>query len=158
MAKDKKKFRDTKVGGFLADNAPNILEGVGDLVPGGGLLDVVADMIRGSSMTDEQKAEAERLLQETYKLEVDDRSSARQRQVDMAEADNEDLMFNVAGFVGLACFLFLAISVVFVDIPSDNKEVWIHMIGIIEGVVVSIFAYFFGSAARRNKLTSWVKP
>jgi hypothetical protein len=149
--KDRKKFKDTKVGGFLADHSPSILETIGDFVPGGGLLDVAADLIRGSEMTEEQKAEAQKLLVEEYALEVQDRKSARERQVGIAEADDEDLMFNISGIVGLTIFTFLAVSVVFLEIPDSNREVWIHLIGIVEGVVVSIFAFFYGSAAKRNK-------
>ena len=62
--KDRKKFADTKVGQWLNKNAPNILDIAGDVVPvGGGVLDAVADAIRGDEgIPAEQKLEFERLL------------------------------------------------------------------------------------------------
>ena len=41
MSKEKKKFKDTKVGKFLAGAAPGILGTVGDVLPDQGLLGVV---------------------------------------------------------------------------------------------------------------------
>ena len=45
--KERKRLRDTKVGQWLKTNAPDLLEGVGELVPDAGILDVVAGVIRG---------------------------------------------------------------------------------------------------------------
>jgi len=39
---------------------------------------------------------------------------------------------------------------VYLSIPESNKEVWIHTIGIIEGVVLSIFGYFYGSSVKKK--------
>jgi CDP-diglyceride synthetase len=41
-------------------------------------------------------------------------------------------------------------AIVYLTIPVDNKEVWIHLIGITEGIVISIFGYYFGSSIKRN--------
>ena len=60
-------------------------------------------------------------------------------------------MFNLTGLVGLAAFSFIIYAIVYLDIPESNKEVWIHLIGISEGIVLSIFGYFYGSAVRKNK-------
>ena len=60
-------------------------------------------------------------------------------------------MFNLTGLTGLGAFLFIVYAIVYLDIPESNKEVWIHLIGICEGIVLSIFGYFFGSAIKNDK-------
>lgn len=52
MQKDKKKFKDTKMGAFLKVKAPKVLEVVGDLVPDGGLLEAVGKMLAGDPEAD----------------------------------------------------------------------------------------------------------
>jgi len=61
-----------------------------------------------------------------------------------------DLLFNITGIVGLAVFLFMVYAVMFLKIPADNKEVVIQLIGMCQGVALSIFGYFFGSSIKRN--------
>ena len=73
------------------------------------------------------------------------------REVEKAKTGGFDLMFNLTGLVGLAAFSFIIYAIVYLEIPESNKEVWIHLIGISEGIVLSIFGYFYGSAVRKNK-------
>ena len=82
---------------------------------------------------------------------VADRDSARKREVEKAKTGQFDLMFNLTGIVGLGAFAFMIYAIVYLQIPESNKEVWIHLIGICEGIVLSIFGYFFGAAVRKNK-------
>jgi len=50
----------------------------------------------------------------------------------------------------LFVFVFLVFAIVFLQIPEPNKEVFIHLVGICEGIVLSIFGYFFGGIVRKN--------
>ncbi len=43
--KNKKKFKDTKVGVFLKEKAPKILNGIGDILPDNGVYGVVKNLI-----------------------------------------------------------------------------------------------------------------
>ena len=90
-------------------------------------------------------------IKELYELEVADRDSARKREVEISKTKKFDLMFNLTGLTGLGAFLFIVYAIVYLDIPESNKEVWIHLIGICEGIVLSIFGYFFGSAIKNDK-------
>jgi hypothetical protein len=147
----KKKFKDTKFGIWLKGKSPKILEIAGDLLPDAGLLGALGKLISSDPlMTTEEKSEAHSQLKELYQLEVADRDSARKREVGIAETGRFDFMFNLTGIIGLGAFVFLIYATVFLEVPSENKEVWIHLIGICEGVVLSIFGYFFGSAVRKN--------
>jgi hypothetical protein len=59
-------------------------------------------------------------------------------------------MMTLTGIVGLAAFGFLVYTVVTTQVPESNKEIFIHMIGIVEGVALSIFGYYFGSAVKKE--------
>lgn len=143
----KKKFKDTKVGKFLALRGPHILEAVGDLVPDAGVLGAIGEMIKqDNDLTEKDKEAAARILEQ----EIADRDSARKREAAIAEYRKFDLLFNLTGLTGLAAFGFLIYAIVYLEIPEQNKEVWIHLIGICEGIVLSIFGYFFGSAIKKN--------
>ncbi len=45
MPKEKKKFKDTKVGVFLKEKAPKILDSVGDILPDNGAFGIVKNLI-----------------------------------------------------------------------------------------------------------------
>ena len=145
----KKKFNETKVGKFILKKLPGFVSGT---LPENGILGVIKNLIdKDPEITPEEKAQMHKELVELYELEVADRDSARRREVEKAKTGGFDLMFNLTGIVGLAAFCFIIYAIVYLQIPESNKEVWIHLIGISEGIVLSIFGYFFGSAVRKNK-------
>jgi hypothetical protein len=148
---DRKKFKDTKVGIFLSKKAPQILDTVGDVLPNNGVLGIVKNLIdKDETITPEDKEIAKEHINELYELEVKDRVSAREREIEVAKAGKHDMLFNITGFIGLGVFCFIVYAIAFLKVPEENKEVWIHLIGICEGVVLSIFGYYFGSAVKRN--------
>jgi len=149
--KDRKKFKDTKVGVFIKDKAPEILDTVGDLLPDAGVLGVVKNLVQMSDkFTPEEKEIVNLDLAQMYETEVKDRESARNREVEMSKLGSKDFMFTLTGLIGLAVFCFIVYAIAFLQIPDANKEIWIHLIGISEGVVLSIFGYYFGSAMKKN--------
>ena len=149
--KDRKKFKDTKVGIFIKDKAPEILETVGDLLPDAGVLGVVKNLINISDkFTPEEKELLTEDLTEMYEMEVQDRESARTREIEVSKAGKHDYLFTLTGLIGLGVFCFIVYAIAFLQIPDANKEIWIHLIGISEGVVLSIFGYYFGSAMKKN--------
>jgi hypothetical protein len=146
--KKKKKFKDTKVGQFLLKKLPGF---VSDNLPDKGILGVVKNLIdNDEEITPEERAEMHKELVELYSLEVADRDSARKREVEKAKTGQFDFMFNLTGIVGLLAFAFIIYAIVYLEVPENNKEVWIHLIGICEGIVLSIFGYFYGSAVHKK--------
>ena len=146
--KKNKKFKDTKVGQFILKKIPSF---VGDILPEKGVLGVVKNLIDSDpELTSQDKTQLNNELIELYKLEIADRDSARKREVEKAKTGGFDFMFNLTGVIGLGAFAFIIYAIVYLQIPESNKEVWIHLIGICEGIVLSIFGYFFGSAIRKN--------
>ena len=145
---EKKKFKDTKVGKFLLKKLPGI---VGSILPDKGVLGILKNVIDSDdSITKEEKETLHRELIQLYSLEIQDRDSARKREVEKAKTGQFDFMFNLTGVVGLFAFAFIIYAIVYLEVPENNKEVWIHLIGICEGIVLSIFGYFFGSAIKNK--------
>ncbi len=138
--------------GWLKSKAPDILRVVGDVVPDAGVLGIISRLIDDDpNLVPADKEQGHNHLKELYALEVSDRDSARKREVEISKTRNFDLMFNLTGMIGLGSFAFIIYAIVYLTIPEPNKEVWIHLIGITEGIVLSIFGYFFGSAVRKNR-------
>ena len=143
-----KPFKDTKVGKFLMKKLP---EFAGAALTGGPL-DAIKTLIdEDTDLTTEEKVQLRKELIELSKIEVEDRDSARRREVEIAKAGRIDIMYNLTGIVGLASFAFIVYAIVYLEIPKENKEVWIHLIGICEGIVLSIFGYFYGSSIKKEK-------
>ena len=151
MPENKKPFKETGLGKFLLGAGSTIIDVVGDALPDKGLLGVVKNLIdKDPNLSEDQKSEAHDRLVELYRLEVEDRDSARKREVNLRKYGT-DWMFNLTGIVGLSAFAFLVYTVVTTQVPESNKEIFIHLIGIVEGVALSIFGYYFGSAIKENK-------
>lgn len=148
----RKKFKDTKVGKFLAEKAPKILQTVGDILPDRGALGIVKNLINlADDISPEDKEMLSQEILKLEELEVKDRDSARNREIEIAKLQKFDILFYLTGITGLSSFCFMIYAIVYLSIPEANKEVWIHLIGITEGIVISIFGYYFGSSIRRNQ-------
>jgi len=148
---DKKPFKETGLGKILLSVIPGFVKGASKALPDSGVLGVIKNLIdTDPDMSDEEKAQAHDQLVELYRLEVEDRDSARKREAAIINAGGKDWMMTLTGIVGLAAFAFLVYTVVTTKVPETNKEIFIHMIGIVEGVALSIFGYYFGSAVKKD--------
>jgi hypothetical protein len=150
--KPKKKFKDTKVGKFLSKVAPSVLGVAGDLLPDAGVLGVVKNLIeKDDSISPEDKAAALDQVRSMYELEVADRDSARNREIEVKKTGSKDFMMLATGVSGLASFLFIIYAVVYEPTVLEN-DLFVHLMGMVEGVVISnIFAYYYGTSAQDRK-------
>ena len=140
----KKPFKETKVG--------KLLSGAKSLLPEKGVLGVFKNLIdTDEELTPEEKSEAHKALIEAYEAEVQDRDSARSREVEIAKSGKSDWLFNITGLVGLGSFGVIIWAILYLDIPETNKELFYHLIGIVEGVSLSIFGYYFGTSMKDEK-------
>lgn len=144
------RLKDTKVGKLLATKAPKVLELAGDLLPDKGLLGIVKNLVQDDkTLTPEEKKQLHIELVELYELEVADRDSARNREIEMAKAGANDWMMNLTGVIGLMCFVFIVYSVVYVPTVSEN-DLFVHLMGMVEGVVIgNIFAFYYGTSSKK---------
>lgn len=149
---NKKKFKDTKLGKFLLKTSPSILDIAGNLLPDAGVLGIVKNLIdKDLNMSPEDKAQAQSYIKDLYALEVADRDSARKREVEVAKTNKQDWMMMFTGMTGLLSFIFTIYAVVYIPTVLDN-DLFIHLMGMIEGVVISnIFAYYYGTSSENRK-------
>ena len=140
-----KPFKETKVGKFLLEKLPNL---AGDILPDKGVLGIVKNLIDSDDSLPPE--ERKRLLKELYELEIADRDSARKREVEIKKAGGQDWMMFVTGIVGLLSFMFMIYAVVYIPSVSEN-DLFVHLMGMIEGVVVSnLFAYYYGTSTDKK--------
>jgi hypothetical protein len=146
-----KKLKETKIGKLLKSKAPKVFEIAKDLLPDKGILGVVKNLIDTEpDLTSEEKAQLHKEIIEAYKLEVEDRDSARKREIEVAKVRKFDLMFTLTGLVGLGTFVFLVYTIVYITIPEHNEKTFYTLIGLCEGIVLSIFSFYFGSSMKKN--------
>ena len=139
MSDEKKKFKDTKIGGWLSKNAPKVLDAVGDALPDKGVLGVVKNLIdRDPDLTIEQKMEYEK-LQNDFLIQQEQQVSDRWK-YDMSS--DSWLSKNVRPLTvsALILFLFLLIFLDALEIKFIVKESWISLYETI--LITAIGGYF----------------
>ena len=146
----KKKFRETKVGKFLSEKAPDILNVAGELLPDAGLLGAVSKMIDESKLTPEDKAQAHAQLVELYNLEVEDRKSAR-----LMYSSDSTVQKILATVFTIAYFaLSFIMFKYFVEEDIDLGEFEISFISTIFGAMTAkvntVVDFFFGGSAKKE--------
>lgn len=138
---DKKPFNETKVGKLL-----------NKVLPDKGVIGVLKDVLDlDESLTPEDKERAAERLIQAYEAEVSDRDSARKREVEVTKTGKFDFLFNLTGLVGLTAFGVIVWAILALEIPESNRELFYHLIGIVEGVTLSIFGYYFGTSMKDEK-------
>ena len=163
MSEKKKPFKDTKFWKFVTEKikpvAGDVLEIVGD-VTGIGAIEKVGELLNDRKENDTQvqalaiefelkklefELEFQKIEIEQFKAEVQDRESARNMRNEFTRAGKIDWEHFIVNMVGLSLFLFVVIYLLYRTVPADNRELVIHILGIIEGVVLSIFAFHNGT-------------
>ena len=145
-----KKLKDSKLGKLLKNKAPKILEIAGDLLPEKGVLGVVKNLIdKDENLSSEDKKMLHDQTLEMYELQVKDRDSARKREIEVAKVRKFDFMFTLTGLVGLGTFCFLVYAIVYITIPEHNEKTFYTLIGLCEGITLSIFSFYFGASLRK---------
>lgn len=155
--KQKKKFKDTKFGAFLnkaSEYVPEVLN-VGSKLATGNIVGAVTDVKNILTKDAQNNQRAKDLLiefqkyemeyaKELYELEIADRDSARNREVELAKTGKTDWLMYATGCAGLGSFCIIVYAVVFGEV---KESAMMHqMIGLIEGVALTIFAYYFGTS------------
>lgn len=163
-ARDKKKFFDTGFGKFVKKAGtvvPEILDVAADVVSGDfiGAVEKVKGHLQAAALRDERAKELLKEMQlaeyafikDMEELAVRDRESARQREMAYVQAGKFDIEHFIFGMIGLLAFGFGLYVVVYVTVPEDNKPLFHTMLGLIEGVVLTMYAYHYGSSRSSRK-------
>lgn len=147
--KERKPFKETKIGIFLNEKAPDLLENIVDFIPDGGVPGFIKNILQHDKLSPEDKLKAIELLNhelEMYKIDAGDRANARDREREYVKAKRTDWMMMGAGFTGLCSFIFIVVTAVFMPEVFEKNPVLHQIVGMVEGVALTIFMYYYGSS------------
>ena len=138
------KLKETKLGQWFRDKSPDVLEAIGELVPGGEVLKALGVLIDKTTESEAEKEQARLMLQE---LENADRASARNREVEVTKAlGKRDYM---QMFVGVSAMVIGIALVIWAKNGVEDKEIFFHILGFAEGTLVGqVVNYYFGSSQK----------
>lgn len=151
-----KKFNETKVGQFLGQVAPEILELVGDTIPGGGILTALFE--KKVDKTPEQEQQFAKLINE-YELELlktrlDDVADARNMQKTALKQDDKfskQFIYWLAAGSLLLGFGYI-FWITFGSIPEQNQRFADTILGVvIATIITTIYNFFYGSSDGSKK-------
>ena len=114
----------------------NLIEGIGE------------SLMKDPELSPEQKQEVAEIIQlelEELDLRLKDVQNARNREIEIAKTGKKDPMMLIVGIVGISVFVFMVGAIVFKPELQDNKLL-IHLLGMVEGVAITIFSYYYGSS------------
>ena len=137
---DKKKFKDTKVGKFLSTAAPSILGLASNLLPDGGTLNLVKNLIKkDKTLPAEDKETALRLLEQDM---VEMQEVSKRWEADMKS--DSYLSKNTRPLT----LIFLTVSlVVFIFLDGFDMEWTVDTgwIDLLKSLLITVYVAYFGS-------------
>jgi hypothetical protein len=140
MPRTKKKFSETKVGGFLSKVAPGILGIAGDILPDAGVLGIVKNLIRKDKKLPPEDKEKALMLLEQDMVEMEEVS--KRWTADMKS--DSWLSKNTRPMT----LIFLTISMVSL-ILLDSFEIQFAVDGgwvdLLKSLLVTVYVAYFGS-------------
>ena len=138
MNKPKKKFKETRVGQFLANVAPDLLGAASDLLPDAGVLKMVGKLIKGDSgITPQNKEEALKLIE----IDIVEMQELTKR----LEADNEHTITRLIRPVTFGCMFILFLAMVFFDGNIGEFNINPLYIPVIQSLFGTMTIFYFGS-------------
>jgi hypothetical protein len=174
--KPRRKFNETGLGQFLKEKVKPILGDVVDLagdITGIEILNKVGDKLNAKrdedaaiaalasefemkrfewqmeldKMDNEYRMELLRTEMEVFKTEVQDRESARSREISFMQANGgkRDWLMGSVVIAGLLMVIGVILVLVFVEIPAGNQRLADMSFGTIMAFGASVFSYYLGT-------------
>ena len=142
MGLPKKKLKDTKVGKFLSQKGPSILEAVGDVIPDAGILGLIGKLIQKEDPTvlpPHDKETALKLLeQDIVEMQEISKRWSSDMQSDSWLSKNTRPM----------TLIFLTVSMVILvllDSFDINFEVGSGWVDLLKSLLITVYVAYFGS-------------
>jgi len=143
-----KKLKDTKVGEWLKDKAPDIFESVKDALPDQGVLGVIKNLIDNEpSLTPEQKMEFDKLK---FEQEMNAQNNVSRRwEADMSSDAKIAKVIRPATMIALMVFFMIVMIWDGVDPTFMPPESYISLLEIL---MLTVFgAYFAGRTIEKTQ-------
>jgi len=142
---ERKKIRDTKLGKWLKDKAPNILDTVGDLLPDSGGLGVVKNLLDKEPDIDPEEAKAMLEAEVQFQNNVTERWKA-----DMGS--DVKLAKYIRPITHIALMFMFMLTMVFDSLdnwPFNVKDSYVSLLEIL--MLTSFGAYFAGRTIEKTR-------
>ena len=140
-----KKIRDTKLGIWLKDKAPNVLGLVGDLLPDSGALGVVKNLIDNDPKVDPAEAKAAIDAEVKFQENVTDRWKA-----DMGSDVKLAKLIRPVTLIALMLMFMLTMVADSIDgLPFNVKDSYVDLLQIL--MMTAFGAYFAGRTIEKSK-------
>jgi hypothetical protein len=142
---EKKKIRDTKLGQWLKDKAPTILDTVGDLLPDSGGLGVVKNLLDREPDIDPEEAKAMLEAEVQFQNNVTERWKA-----DMGS--DVKLAKHIRPITLIALMFMFMLTMVFDSLdnwPFNVKDSYVSLLEIL--MLTSFGAYFAGRTIEKTR-------
>lgn len=138
--KQRKKFKETKVGVFLKEKAPKILDGIGEILPDNGVYGVVKNLIT----TDKQMSPADKeTAMKLLDMDMAEMQSVSERwQYDMKSDSWLSKNTRPLTLIYLTVCMTLYIVLDSLQMVFDMKEAWIDLL---QTLLVTVYVAYFGS-------------
>ena len=135
----KKKFKETKIGAFLKDKAPKILDTIGDVLPDNGAFGVVKNLISSdSSIKPEDKEMALKLLEQDI-AEMNNVSARWNSDMKSDSWLSKNTRPMTLIFLTLAMTIFIVLDS---TILLEIKDGWVSLM---EALLITVYVAYFGS-------------
>ena len=144
MSKERKKIRDTKLGKWLKEKAPHLLDLVGDLLPDSGGLGIVKNLLSKEDVSQEEalamiQAEIQFQEQVTYRWEADMNGDVKIAQY----------IRPLTLILLLSMFIVLAVADSVEGWAFDVKDSYVSLLEIL--MLTAFGAYFAGRSIEKFK-------
>ena len=142
---DKKKIKDTKLGVWLSEKAPNILGVVGDLLPDKGALGVVKNLIDKDDSVDSEEAQRMIDAEVRFQENVTERWKA-----DMGSDVKLAKLIRPLTLIALMSMFMLTMGADSIDSwPFNVKDSYVDLLQIL--MMTAFGAYFAGRTIEKAK-------
>jgi hypothetical protein len=138
----KKKFKDTKVGKFLTDKVPSIVQLIGDVLPDSGVLGVVKGLIEKEPdivLPPEDKEKALMLLEQDM---IEMQEITKRWQSDMQSDSYLSKNTRPLTLIFLTCSLVIFILLDGFEIDFSIDDAWVDLL---KSLLITVYVAYFGS-------------
>ena len=142
---EKKKIKDTKLGSWLADKAPNILGVVGDLLPDKGALGIVKNLIDKDPAVDSE--EAQRIIDAEVKFQ--ENVSSRWASDMGSDVKLAKLIRPLTLLALMSMFMLTMVFDSMDTLPFNVKDSYVSLLEIL--MLTAFGAYFAGRTIEKVK-------
>lgn len=137
--RNKKKFKETKVGIFLKEKAPAILDTVGDFLPDQGGLGIVKNLISSDSNIEPKDKEMALKLLDQDIAEMNNISNRWQSDMTSDSWLSKNTRPMTLIFLTLAMTLFIVLDS---TVVLEIKTGWVSLL---EALLITVYVAYFGS-------------